>query len=40
MKKTYRKPAVVAKNRAMGSFAAGCPPKNTGSMCKPCERTQ
>lgn len=37
----YTKPQVVAQNAAAGSYAAGCPAKNTlGTYaCKNCERT-
>ena len=39
---TYEKPEVVAQNAATGSYAAGCPTKNTGGdlFCKNCERTK
>lgn len=48
--KKYSKPVVVAKNLPTGSYAAGCPVKNTGggcvifsvignTKCKVCERT-
>ena len=40
----YEKPKVVAQNGSAGSFAAGCPEKNTGTIsndnCKRCERTR
>lgn len=37
----YTKPQVVAQNAAAGSYAAGCPVKDTSvnSTCKRCERT-
>jgi hypothetical protein len=38
----YSKPVVLAQNGKEGSFAAGCPAKNTaglGGSCKSCERT-
>jgi len=37
----YSKPQVLAQNGKQGSFAAGCPEKNSGvsSDCKKCERT-
>lgn len=37
----YEKPEVVAQNSNNGSFAAGCPEKDTvsSSSCKKCERT-
>lgn len=37
----YTKPQVVAQNAAAGSYAAGCPAKNTSVSvrCKDCERT-
>jgi hypothetical protein len=43
--KKYKKAKVVAKNSPKGSYAAGCPEKNSGhgggyDHCKPCERTQ
>lgn len=40
----YTKPQVVAQNAAAGSYAAGCPAKDTYSSCstgcKACERTK
>ena len=37
----YTKPQVIAQNASTGSYAAGCPAKNTGAgWCKDCERTQ
>lgn len=42
--KKYKKAKVVAKNNPQGSYAAGCPAKNTGSGtlgqggCKDCDR--
>jgi hypothetical protein len=38
----YTKPVVLALNGKQGSFAAGCPEKNTfgSSHCKNCERTE
>lgn len=37
----YSKPKVVAQNATEGSYAAGCPLKNSGGWeCKTCERTQ
>lgn len=42
--KKYQKAEMIAKNLTSGSYAAGCPAKNTGlsSMtgCKACERTK
>ena len=41
-KVTYTKPKVIAQNSVAGSFAAGCPAKNTcqpNANCKACERT-
>jgi hypothetical protein len=37
----YTKPQVVAQNSAAGSYAAGCPAKDTWRdvHCKDCERT-
>lgn len=36
----YTKPQVIAQNASIGSYAAGCPAKNTGvNWCKDCERT-
>ncbi len=46
----YEKPKVIAKNLSSGSYAAGCPPKDTKggctvlsmwqtSTCKQCERS-
>lgn len=37
----YKKPEVVAQNAMTGSYAAGCPAKNTylENNCKSCERT-
>ncbi|CEM62041.1 hypothetical protein [Treponema phagedenis] len=37
----YEKPQVVAQNSNSGSFAAGCPTKDTYDSCdcKNCERT-
>lgn len=43
--KKYVKAQMVAKNRASGSYAAGCPANNRGSAqsgdwsCTNCERT-
>jgi hypothetical protein len=42
--KNYVKAQVVAKNSPEGSYAAGCPEKNSSpggikSYCKNCERT-
>jgi len=41
--KKYAKPHLMAKNAPAGSYAAGCPLKNTGRYglfnCKACERT-
>ncbi len=41
---SYNKPMVVAQNSAAGSFAAGCPAKDTWDStwtgCKACERTR
>lgn len=41
----YTKPQVIAQNASSGSYAAGCPAKDTfGSTsstgCKACERTK
>ncbi|MDD7698214.1 MAG: hypothetical protein PUJ61_02500 [Spirochaetia bacterium] len=41
----YTKPQVIAQNASSGSYAAGCPAKDTfGSTsstgCKACERTE
>ena len=42
--KKYKKARVVAKNNPQGSYAAGCPAKNTGGGtlgsggCKDCDR--
>ncbi len=39
----YTKPGIVANNHPTGSYAAGCPAKNSGSWtgdCKGCERTK
>ncbi len=41
----YTKPQIIAQNASSGSYAAGCPAKNTtadcGSTgCKSCERTR
>lgn len=38
----YTKPQVIAQNASTGSYAAGCPAKDTGctSWCKNCERTE
>ena len=41
----YTKPQVVAQNSAAGSYAAGCPEKDSwksgaSTICKQCERTQ
>ena len=39
--KKYVKAKVVAKNNPQGSYAAGCPAKNSGGdYCKSCERTR
>lgn len=37
----YTKPQVVAQNASTGSYAAGCPAKDTTLTvrCKSCERT-
>ncbi len=37
----YTKPEVIAKNQPTGTFAAGCPAKDTGPdwICKNCERS-
>jgi hypothetical protein len=37
----YTKPVVLAQNGKQGSFAAGCPEKNTNVTygCKNCERS-
>ena len=37
----YTKPQVIAQNASAGSYAAGCPTKDTFSSrsCKDCERT-
>lgn len=39
----YTKPQVIAQNAKSGSYAAGCPAKNTRGFgvpeCKDCERT-
>ena len=39
----YTKPQVIAQNSSTGSYAAGCPAKDTAnwdpSECKSCERT-
>ena len=40
--KKYQKAKMIAKNLPTGSYAAGCPAKNTGYssyQCKECERT-
>jgi hypothetical protein len=36
----YSKPVVLAQNGKQGSFAAGCPAKDTNLWCKECERTK
>lgn len=36
----YTKPQVIAQNASTGSYAAGCPAKNTYVGCKDCERTR
>ena len=38
----YSKPKVLAQNGKQGSFAAGCPAKDTSfiTSCKDCERTR
>lgn len=38
----YKKPEIVAQNATQGSYAAGCPAKDTlsASDCKECERTE
>lgn len=41
---SYSKPRMIAENKAMGSFAAGCPPKDQSLLgietyCRQCERT-
>jgi len=41
--KKYVKAQVLAKNNPQGSYAAGCPVRDTGSGmygCKTCERTK
>lgn len=42
--KKYQKAEMIAKNLISGSYAAGCPAKNTGydsrTGCKACERTR
>lgn len=49
--KKYQKVELIAKNQVVGSYAAGCPSKNTGEECfffnttmghgcKSCERTK
>lgn len=40
----YTKPQVIAQNASTGSYAAGCPAKDTSwnsstTGCKTCERT-
>jgi hypothetical protein len=39
---SYKKPQVVAANNPSGSYAAGCPEKDSGStfFCHKCERTK
>lgn len=46
-KMAYKKPQLVAKNNPTGSFAAGCPAKDTGesfwwgtNYCKQCDRAK
>ncbi|MCL2193785.1 MAG: hypothetical protein FWB78_10370 [Treponema sp.] len=43
----YTKPVIVAQNNQNGSFAAGCPAKDScggttriGASCQNCERTR
>ena len=36
----YTKPQVIAQNASSGSYAAGCPEKQTTWRCKQCERTE
>ncbi len=40
--KKYQKAEIIAKNLTSGSYAAGCPAKDTKNAlnCKPCERTR
>lgn len=40
-KMAYKKPRLIAKNKPIGSFAAGCPAEDYGgdTWCKECERT-
>ncbi len=39
---SYEKPKAIAMNQPEGSYAAGCPAKNTGTgyECKRCDRAQ
>ena len=46
---TYKRPEIIAKNLPTGSYAAGCPSKESGKNCyvfinnggcKKCERTK
>lgn len=43
--KKYAKPQMMAKNAPTGSYAAGCPAKDSGTFplfgpkCKKCERS-
>jgi len=39
-KEAYQKPEIVAENKAEGTFAAVCPPKNSEVICKACEMTE
>lgn len=38
----YKKPTIIAQNKAKGSFAAGCPSNFMGSdyHCRQCDRTK
>ena len=38
----YKKPVIVAQNKAQGSFAAACPSNNFGTdhMCRSCDRAK
>lgn len=37
----YKKPTIIAQNKAKGSFAAGCPSNYMGgTWCRQCDRAQ
>ena len=41
-KRVYKKPVMIAQNKATGSFAAACPAQHMGTYyeCKKCDRAR